>query len=332
MVRHVVLTAVLAIGAMATSAAADDDDVSEAEALALEATAIGNQGDFAGAIPLLQQAIAIDDLPRYRCPLAVAHYKLEHWPQAHLLFGICLEHSGQIDTKTLQDIPAVYAYAEKKLGAGEYGSVHLSVTPATATITVSAFDERESFTVPRTVWLPVGGHEATISAPGYDTKVIQLEIARGQNELEPIALERSPIAAGDDDDDAPPGDDDDDGPGLVAPGGTSDRMRPPSRTGAYISFGVAGAGLLGGAVFHLLALGTVDELEGLGDGDDRNEKIDELKLERTFMAGLYTAGAIAAAVGIYLWLKAKPRSAGLEVGAAPTGDGAGGMVWLHWRR
>lgn len=333
---------------MAAPAGAETDEERAAQ-LAAEAKTIGGDGDLPGAVELLRRAIALDDTPDYRCNLAVAHYHLQAYAVAHLLLGMCLEHTDQHDDpKFAREAPTAYAYAGKVLAAGGHGSVAFRTIPPDARIAVSAFDPRERFLAPRTVWLPVGTHTITVSTPGYKTITRTIEVIEGDNTIDPIELEpdpEPPPAGGDDDDDGGGGsgsglDDDDDlgggdGGGAGTPIGTEPRdggSGAPSRRGAYIWLGVGGASLIGGAVFHALAIGTVSELADLPDGTERNDKIDELNLQRGLMGGLYVVGGVAVGVGIYRWITAKPPSSGVEVGAAPSADGSGGMVWFHWRR
>jgi hypothetical protein len=316
---------------LAAGVAQADDDPTRALELARQATALAGAGDYAGALPLYKEALALDGRPEYRCNVGAAYYRLQSWPAAHLHLSMCLTHAAVLDADYVARMSAAFAYSEEQLRDGGHAQLRIEVQPPDAMVRLPALDADEAFAGSRMVWLAPGEHRVEVSAAGHLPAATDIRVAAdGTLQVVSIALERAPVSVEPPVADPAPKSPADaavdpgspvlepgapeHGPGATAGGGT--------RAGAWVAWSAAGAGLLVGAVAHADAYRLRRDL--LASNDDRDRKVSRMERDQVILGVGYAAAALGAAAGTYLWVRASRRERAV-LGAAPTPGG--GAVW-----
>ena len=141
----------------------------DVDAVVREAREKVQAGDFLGAAAKFREAYRSEPKPDYVCNVGVAFHKAASRPLlAHLYLSLCLERGkGAVDRAFLDTVSATLDELEKTLKAGSFTPVDVTVTPATATVTIAALGPDDSFVGSRVVWLPWGEQMVTVSADGY---------------------------------------------------------------------------------------------------------------------------------------------------------------------
>lgn len=298
----------------------------DASAQALERArageALARTGDFLGAVPLFKEALALDPRPEYQCNIGVAYYKAQDLPRAQLFLSLCLARGSHLEAEFLGSVREVLVTIEDTLRAGDFAPVEVSVTPAGAEVVVAAWAEDEEVVGSRTLWLPLGEHQLTVSALGYLTRVEAVSLtAKGTRVPVTVRLDKEPVKQE---------------PAKQEPRGTrafpalpveassvpprNGHLRSMARiaTGVTVVVGVASFGM------YLYASETADEAGQLS-GFDYDRKVTSAMLQRWlayYGLGITAVGFVASAL---LWSRV-PAAKGKQIGAAPTGDGA--AVWV----
>lgn len=127
--------------------------------------------------------------------------------------------------------------------------VDFKTAPVAATISVDG--QAQMGETPMTVKIPPGDHKIEVSAPGYETQKMNLTVAPGEKQEQAVTLEASatpPAATAP----APAA-----APAAPAPAPTPPPAPPPKKSmvPAYVTLGIAGAGLIVGGIFGVKALG-----------------------------------------------------------------------------
>ncbi len=188
-------------------------------------------------------------------------YSLIPSPHAQYWMAMCLDKEGKSAEayaafKTFFDNPRADKVGDEKMASAKDafnrlkstpGEVDFKTTPAGATITVDG--QAQMGETPMSVKIPPGDHKIEVSAPGYQTQKMDLTIAPGEKQEQAVTLEAgaAPAAA------APPA-----APAPApAPAPTEPPAPPPkkSKVPAYVTLGIAGAGLIVGGIFGAKALG-----------------------------------------------------------------------------
>lgn len=280
----------------------------EAYQLAARGNKRAKAGDFEGALELLRQSLAIRPRSDVLCNIGGAYYMLKRWVKAHLVLGICLSRAADLDDADwVKELGKLYAQAELKLKAGAFAPVKIRVTPASARVRIAGLPADASFTGPRTVWLPAGKHTITASAKDHDSAETDVVATKGKTVEAVLTLKPKPK------------------PITVEP------PPKPSRTGAYVTWGLGGAALIAGGVFYALALDTNDRAEPLDPSSTGYAELkDEFEFRRLMSYSLLGAGVVASAIGTYLFIRASGSNETSQraAGAAVTRGGA--VVWARW--
>jgi hypothetical protein len=180
--------------------------------------------------------------------------------------------------------------------------IDIVTTPPDAVISIDTFPDDETLIAPTRVWLPVGRHTLRAQLDGRADATWSTEVTEADARDPAPRSWRATLRP------------------ATTP--TSPARPRRSRTPAYVTLGAAGALLAGGAVVHVLGRDVRSELATLS-GDAYDDKLDTWHLYQRSTIGLYAAGAIAAGVGTWLWLRARP----LPVTVGPAGADGGVMVW-----
>lgn len=278
----------------------------EADALLREGSRHGEAGRWAEAIACFRRADALYPRALDDCNVGIAYAGWGRLAQASLHFALCRARvAGQLPDWVLRRHERVLS----ELRAGPFGRLRLSVEPADATAATPAFEPDEAWApaMVQELWLPAGLQRLSVRAQGHRPELREVSIEPGGTTSVLVVL--TPDAA-------PPA------LALRPPLGplprASSRTRAPpaprltARPGAgpWPLVSVAGGGVLValGVAFHALAIGTKADAEGLdpvppGEPYPEFEGLAETyRLQRGAAIGMYSAGAIATAVGVIAWL------------------------------
>jgi hypothetical protein len=249
------------------------------EAAIQAGTELAKQSRFNEAIAQFKAAhIAAPGRPEPDCLIALAYRYLERWGQARLFLGRCTllaSHTAWIE-QLVADVDSGIAH-------GGLTQVTFGVTPAAAQIELASFPHDETF-APQPIFLEPGKQLATVSAPGFATQQLAIDVpATGPYEvkvdLRPITGPSQPQAAPS----SPP-----------QPG----EPRPARKTGKYVVVASAGIVAVGVAV-HIVA--AVQRSDLTANAMAYYNGIDTFHTERDVAIGAYALGAIGLAVGAWLW-------------------------------
>jgi hypothetical protein len=231
------------------AAAAVDDKKEEAKTAFTEASKKFDEGDFAGALPLFQKA---DDLypgaaPKHK--IAICRDKLGNTTEAIAAYKAFI--ASDPGDKYVDRI----AEANQRIGELE------ATLPATVTIAVAPEGIAAQITVDGNpasgteLTLPAGEHTIVVTAEGHEP-LTEVVTVRG-SEKRTLTLTLTPVAA------APPP------PPPAEPQPTEDEGR--SNVPAYVTLGIAGAGVILGTVFGIQALSAKSNF----DDDPTVDNADE---------------------------------------------------------
>jgi hypothetical protein len=289
-----------------------------AEQLADEARALAAAGDLLGAAARFRAAHALDPRPELLCNVGVAFHKAKDLPRAHLYLGQCLTRVGSLEAGFASSVRAVFAAVEDTLRGGAYAPVDVTVTPATASVTVSAFDPEDAIVGARVVWLPFGHHTLTARAEGHVEQAVAIDLEGPGQQTARIALVRASGAAGAGADDGTTGG----GDSIERP--VSGQLLPRSRRPAIVATAATGGLAIGAGVVYLLARSAAASAGDAGI-DDREyaDRVDSARFRQHLSWGLGGAAAIGAVASGWLWYRAT-RSPRAPVLTVDVGGGAAG--------
>ena len=314
------------------------------------------------AIDGYKRALAASPKNSYRCNIGVVYYKLLDWPRAHLFLAPCLANVSGLTPTFVAKARKAYTYAERELKKGAYGLVVVTVTPPQAKVTLSFLAADEAFVGSRAVWAPVGKHTIGASLKGFKAtsrKVVVTKMSPATVTMHLASVPGTVASPAAPTSTEPPKD-----PALTKPAPTPKGAAvtsPPARAQpapsparvpltsgagagslgaegrgsgnsdrrpAWIAFSVGALALAGGVVFHVKALGTVDDLEAERQRPTYDDKADILRRQQYWVGGLYGVAAVAGGIGTYLWFKrgdSKQPMVGTAVGRRRA------AVWARWR-
>jgi len=255
---------------------------------------LGKQGELTQAIAAFKQADARRPRALHACLIGLAYTRRELWPQAEVFFAQCRarEIAGDIAPDWAGEAERTLA---QKLLAANIPPITITVDPADAKITVSAFEADEVFP-PGVIHLAPGRYQLKVRADGFAPTTREIVVVAGEPQTVEIEL-------------------------------VDLSKRPPPTTQLPALVASGGALLLAGGL-------AVDLLVFQPLRDDRaksrflyTEKSADFDHARDLTVGLFAAGAIAVGVGVYLAVR---DHRDFEVSAAI--DHTGGMISVGWKR
>jgi hypothetical protein len=213
--------------------------------------------------------------------MALSLDKAEKLDEATAAYQALLDHpdAAKIGDEKLNASKARY----QELAARKLGKVNLTTSPAGAMVTVDG--EAQPGETPMRLELKPGTHKLTITAAGHQPKQVELTIEPSATTDETVQLEPEPAATPSADDLGlpPPGPADTAAPPpaeeepLPAPAPPEEKSMVP----AYVTLGIAGAGVVVGSIFGIMALdkkGQFDKTPTTKTADDveRNALIADM--------------------------------------------------------
>ncbi|MFT3699658.1 MAG: PEGA domain-containing protein [Kofleriaceae bacterium] len=286
----------LAIVALVCATASADDD------LAAQGEALAKAGDYSRAIDAFKAADKQKPSTRNACMIGLAYLRREAWPQAELFLATCKQRASAADPAP-EWVPAAEQQLAEKLAAANVAPVEVTVTPASATasVTVSSFALDESFNPPRTLHLAPGRHTFEVQADGFATtsKTITISDRQAQH----VTVE------------------------LVAAGAVQPARPEPETSSSAVPYIVMGSGAAIGVAALIFGLTVVkserDDLASTQDLAHYNDLKDKFVLRRdlAFAAGGVAVATIAVGAILKFTVYKHDETA---VAVAPTAGG--GMV------
>lgn len=296
----------LGLAGLGWEATARADDKADADALVRDGQALGNQGDYRGALAKFKAAALKFERAVNDCNIGAAYAELGRWPQAQLFLDRCRSRTSNADQRAFAEQRLAQVMTE--LGAGKFAAVEVVVEPAGAAFTVSSFAPDEKVLPPRVVWLAHGQHDLVIERDGFTRKTVRVEVpgpTRVSERLQPL-LEIDLRPKGD--------------RGISAAPVPRARASGRRRWGKILFYGGLGVAAAGG-VFHYLASSARGRAEDLPAGDAYDDEVATLKWQRAVAVGAYGVGGLAVGTGLYLLLTGK-ESSRAPVTLAPSAGGA----------
>jgi hypothetical protein len=288
--------------------------------LGMEGVKLAAGGDCVGAIPKLQAA-----------------EKLHHAPTTAEWLGECDINVGKVvvGTEILNSLvyeslppnsPPAFAAAQRKAQEVLPGArtkiarlkIHVDGAPASK-VTVTVDGERvPSVLLDSDRPTDPGQHEVKVEAPGFLTATSPVTLAVGGSGNVSLKLEPDPNAAAATASTTAevPSAASSLGPTTGPAGGGGPPPLPaqqPSHVPAYVSFGIGGAGVVVGAIFGLVALGTKGGLDtacssGKICPSSQQSNIGSLNSQATISTVGFGVGVVGAAVGLVLLLTETPST------------------------
>lgn len=276
-----------------------------ASELAEKARAQAAAGDLRGAAALFRAAHAADPRPELLCNVGVAFHKAQDLPRAQLYLGQCLTRVGSLDAGFAAAVRSVFATVEDNLRAGPFAPLDVTVSPATAAFTVSAFEPEDVIVGARVVWLPLGHHALSAHAEGHRPRTIEVDVTTATQPPVRIELEREVLAP-------PP------------PTTTPRRSRRPALVATGVTAGL-GLGALGA---YLLARSAADDAGETGiSRATYDDRVERARFRQHLSWGLAGGAVLGAAASGWLWYRVTRAPVQLEVEAG----GERAMAIVHGR-
>jgi len=207
------------------------------------------------------------------------------------------------------------------------GDVNVNTVPMGATISVDGTPQMGE--TPMVLKLTPGAHKLTVSASGFETKEVEIEVKPGEKVDQKIELSAKPAAAPEPAPVAEP-----------APAPASPPPPPPekrSKVPAYVTLGIASAGAIVGTIFGIQALNSKSDFDdnltaSAADETERNALIADMAFGVAITLGvtgivLLTSSDDAAPKSTATLHKLPPK-AKLNVAPYVNKEGGGGVARL----
>lgn len=189
-VRNIALIVGLVVGLAEFGSAKADGSNPKVDALVAEGEALAKEGNFSAATE--KWKTADKELPRakHACLIGLAYTRREYWPQAEVFFARCRQNATATDPVPTW-LDAAEKQLEQKLAIAPVAAIKLSVDPpsAAAQFIVSSFAPDESFG-PRVVHLALGSHSVTVTAPGYASTTVIVDVKNKADQFITVALKK----------------------------------------------------------------------------------------------------------------------------------------------
>lgn len=229
-----------------------------------------DKGDYAGAVVQYEEADALFPGAKPKQRIAVCYDKLNKPKEAVAAYEKFLADNPDSAKFPNNEIPE----AKTRLEAIKKTPAKVKVTtdpPAPANLKLMVDDQQQPGPE---LAVPPGKHKISATADGFDTATQDVDIAFGEAKEVTLALTKAapaPVAA------AP----------VVAPTPASTApkddkpVEAPSKVPAYVTLGLAGAGVVVGTIFGIQALGSKSDFEDEpttdnADAADRNALIADM--------------------------------------------------------
>ena len=189
-VRLIAFILGLAIGLAEFGSAQADGPNPNVDVLVAQGEALAKAGNFSAAIEKWKTADKFTPRAKHACLIGLAYTRREYWPQAEVFFARCRQTASASDS-----LPTWLDAAEKqlaeKLAIAPVAAVKLSVDPpsAAAQCIVSSFAPDEAFG-PRVVHLGFGFHSVTVTAPGYISTTVTVDVQNKADQFITVSLKK----------------------------------------------------------------------------------------------------------------------------------------------
>ena len=242
----------LAQGKIPSLTAKDKPNKDDAKKAFKEANKKFGEGDFAGALPLYQKADSLYPGAAPKHKIALCHDKLGNVADAVAAYKAFLESNPS------------EKYADRVTTANARVAELEATMPATVVVTVAPEGVPAQITVdgqpsgsasPAELTLTAGEHTIVVAAEGYEM-ITETVNVKG-NEKRDMALTLTPVAV------APPP--------APAPPPAEPEAEEHSNVPAYVTLGIAGAGVILGTVFGIQALGAKSDFDEEPTVDNADE-------------------------------------------------------------
>ncbi len=301
MMRFVSRKTALAVAVLCGTPQAAWSQPADAPALVEEGKRLAKAGQLTEALDRFQRARRAAPSADHDCLLALAYRRLDRLAAAYRFIDDASRDGGAPPRWCADDLRHE---VEGALHAGMFAPVELGVSPSGALVTVSAFADEDPVKVgatPRTLWMPLGVWELTVSADGHRAERVTLKVQTTAPQPVRIALERQgPVATA-----ALP---------ALRPAPGSEPARgdtsAPVDVWPWVALGGGAASTLAGVFFHTQAAGTRSDAERLPPGMEFNDRASTFDRQRAGAIAGYTVGAAALALGLWLLLRDRPAHPG----------------------
>lgn len=221
-------------------ATGDEAKKAEAKKNFDEGKAKADAGDYAGALPLFQKAEEIWPAAAPKLRIAECLDKLGKVPEAIAAYRVFLESNPT--GKYAERVPEV-GQRITELEALRPVKVSVKVTPPDAKALQITIDGQP--VAGPEFEIPPGAHTMVVSAEGFAPATEQLQLKGGEQREVAITLAAAAPAA----------------PATPPPAPEEETDDGGSNIPAYVTLGIAGAGVVLGTVFGVLALGAKGDFE-----------------------------------------------------------------------
>jgi hypothetical protein len=186
------LALALLLGGRALVHAEEPGGPASAAELVDEGKRLGKAGQLEPALSKFKQASGLSPSAEHDCLVSLAYRRLDRWAQAQLWLDRARARGEETPPRWCTD--GLRREIEAQVRNGAFAPVDVGVTPAGATVAISAFAPDETFTAPRTVWVPLGVHELGATLAGHRPERLSLKLQTTNPYPVRIVLEREPGA------------------------------------------------------------------------------------------------------------------------------------------
>lgn len=336
------------------SAMADDSNP-KVDALVAEGEALAKAGNFSAATEKWKSADKALPRAKHACLIGLAYTRREYWPQAEVFFARCRQNASASDPVPTW-LDAAEKQLEEKLAIAPVAAIKLSVDPpaAAAQFIVSSFAPDEAFG-PRVIHLGFGSHTVTVTAPGYASTSVTVDVKNKADQFISVSLKKPGESPTNDPNQVPlPVGDSGTGSGLTtqptgdtgAGTGTAqnsggqlglgaDSLRPKASRVPMLVVGAGGTLVVIGGILHATWFKSArDNLVRANEAKNElryDEWSPRFDTRRGVVIATYGVGLATVITGMVLkYTMFKGKESSVTLGARLR-DG-GGLVTLGWRQ
>ncbi len=263
------------------------------------------------------------------CNIGLAYARLGRLARAHWFLGRCERRWADTETEPLPAwVPARIDETASALRAGGYALGTVEVSPATATLAISTFEDDEPVAGIGRLWLPAGSHRVRVTATDRAARTVDVVVRAGEPFAIRVRLEPdrpAPVV------EPPPEPLGDPRPNPIAPAERDQASDDDSRGrgGMWAALALGGSAAAVGAFVALDARDDVRAAEELaGDVPRFDELDDRVRTKRVVAYSLYAVSAIGFGTAYYLFRRSEQRKSRARAGLVPRAGGA--AAWVSW--